>query len=483
MKHNIYKIAFAGLLGGLLLSSCNDFLDVRPKSEKVQNDLFSSSKGFEDAINGVYGSLQMSTLYGRDLLWGVNEVLAQNLQCTSTTMTAMSIYDYTNDYVKQELSSIWTSAYQTIGYANNVLEQLGDKSNGMTYYNLYKGEMLGVRAMLHFDMLRLFAPTDTTKTGIPYSTSYSKTVNPFLTVGEDYRRIIADLKEAESLLSEDTELMAYPRNNSHYDKFANYRETHCNLYAVQALLARVYWMKGDMAQAGEYAEKVISSGKFPLAEPTEVQDYLAGRLSPKETVFGVYSSTYLETCKNYLYTYQSYVSYNPYYDGSGSKHLLPYDALYNLDVEGTAQDYRRNHFVASGAYATFLKLVDYYLLEENGSEPDTRVNDITGVTLIHSSELYLIAAEAFLQTDYAKAVSYFDAERTSRGLPKLTAEQKLTQDMIYNEYHKELYGEGQFWYNMKRLNKPIVSNAQSKTIPASDNIYVLPIPDEEYQYR
>lgn len=157
--------------------------------------------------------------------------------------------------------------------------------------------------------------------------------------------------------------------------------------------------------------------------------------------------------------------------------------LYNLNVEGTAQDYRRNHFVASGAYATFLKLVDYYLLEENGSEPDTRVNDITGVTLIHSSELYLIAAEAFLQTDYAKAVSYFDAERTSRGLPKLTAEQKLTQDMIYNEYHKELYGEGQFWYNMKRLNKPIVSNAQSKTIPASDNIYVLPIPDEEYQYR
>ena len=82
-----------------------------------------------------------------------------------------------------------------------------------------------------------------------------------------------------------------------------------------------------------------------------------------------------------------------------------------------------------------------------------------------------------------KARAYFDAERTSRGLPALTADQTLTQDMIYNEYHKELYGEGQFWYNMKRLNKPIVSNAQTKTLPASDNIYVLPIPEEEYQYR
>lgn len=36
---------------------------------------------------------------------------------------------------------------------------------------------------------------------------------------------------------------------------------------------------------------------------------------------------------------------------------------------------------------------------------------------------------------------------------------------------------------MKRLNKDIQSNARSLTLPASDNIYVLPIPDDEYQYR
>ncbi len=481
--NKIFKLTLIGAAGVMLLASCNDFLDVRPKSEKVENDQFSDASGFEDAINGVYGSLQQTSLYGKDLLWGVNEVLAQDLQCTSTTMSAMASYDYTNDYVKQELSNIWTQAYQTIGYANNVLENLADKGSGLKYYNLYRGEMLGVRAMLHFDMLRLFAPTDTTKTGIPYATSYSKTVNPFLTVGEDYRRIIADLREAETLLSQDATLMAYPRSNSQYDKFTNYRETHCNLYAVQALLARVYWMKGDMANAGAYAEKVISSGNFPLVEPTEVQDYLAGRLSPKETIFGVYSASYLETCQNYLYTYQSYQSYNPYYDGSGSAHLLPYTTLYTLDVEATAQDYRLTHFVQSGAYATFLKLVDYYELETNGAQPDGRDSYIPGVTLIHSSELYLIAAEAFLNTNMEKARGYFDQERMSRGLPALTAEQTLTADMIYNEYHKELFGEGQVWYNMKRLNKDIQSNARSLTLPASDNIYVLPIPDDEYQYR
>lgn len=77
--NKIFKLTLIGAAGVMLLASCNDFLDVRPKSEKVENDQFSDASGFEDAINGVYGSLQQTSLYGKDLLWGVNEVLAQDL--------------------------------------------------------------------------------------------------------------------------------------------------------------------------------------------------------------------------------------------------------------------------------------------------------------------------------------------------------------------------------------------------------------------
>jgi hypothetical protein len=96
--------------------------------------------------------------------------------------------------------------------------------------------------------------------------------------------------------------------------------------------------------------------------------------------------------------------------------------------------------------------------------------------------MYLIAAEAYLNSDYDKALKYFNAEITSRGLTSLR-DDSLTEDIIYNEYHKELFGEGQTWYNMKRLNKDIVSNYESRTIPANDDIYVLPIPQDEYDYR
>lgn len=46
-----------------------------------------------------------------------------------------------------------------------------------------------------------------------------------------------------------------------------------------------------------------------------------------------------------------------------------------------------------------------------------------------------------------------------------------------------MFGEGQVWYNMKRLNKDIISNLDSKIIPASEDVYVIPIPQDEFNYR
>lgn len=465
----------------LVLSACNDFLDVKPKSEKLENELFENAAGFEDAISGVYASLQGQRLYGRDLLFAVPDVLSQDLECYSTSMQALARYDYSGvDALRQQLDAIWTQAYQVNGYANNILNNLEDH-RGLPLYNDYRGEMLAVRALLHFDLLRLFAPTDETATGIPYVTTYSKDISPFLTVADDYQHILADLTEAEKLLADDATTVTYPRNDDHSTAFLNYRQTHFNLYAVQALLARVYWYRGDMANAAAYAEKVIQSGKFPLADPTEVEDFLAGTLSPKETLFGVYSSSYLETARDYLYNYLMYQSFNPYFDATGSKHLLPYDALYDLDVEAGTQDYRRSWFTESGAIAKCLKLVDHYALEDQ--VPASRSQLISGVTLLRSGELYLIAADALLDTNPAQARTYYNALTAHRGLPALRSDETLTHDRIFNEYHKEMYGEGQVWFNMKRRNMDIQSNAESRTIPASNAIYVIPIPADENAYR
>ena len=138
--------------------------------------------------------------------------------------------------------------------------------------------------------------------------------------------------------------MAYPRDNGQYERFCRWRESHINYYAVQALLARVYWYMGNNAKAAEYAEKVINSNLFPLVDVTEVQNRIAGVLSPKETIFGLYSQQYLEWSSTYLYTWQSYVSYIAYDNSGGTNYLMPWSALYALDLAGTEQDFRKNHF-------------------------------------------------------------------------------------------------------------------------------------------
>ncbi len=475
------------LLGAASLTSCDSFLDVRPKSEKVEDDLFQNADGFESAIYGVYGSLQSGSLYGMDLLWGLTDIMAQDFYQNSESngSTDLALYKYDdNDYLRSRFASVWTTAYSSIGYANNVLKNLDGRSKDeLPLYNLYKGEMLAVRAYLHFDLLRLFCSTSTEQTGIPYVTSYSMQINEFKKVGEVYDLIIKDLQEAEQLLSEEKDDIVYPHNNSRYFKFQNYRETHCNYYAVLGILAKVYWMKGDMTNAAKYAQQVIDSQKFPLVETAEVKDLYAGKLSTKETIWGLYSNTYNQTAQSYLYNYQSYHSYDPYTDDSGTSYLMPYDKVYTQDVSTVAQDFRLQWFKKGTGYVRCLKTVDYYTLDGNGVTGTDWTTRIDGVNMLHVSELYLIAAEALLETNYTKAVEYFNAETSSRGLPVLLSDVTLTKDMIFNEYHKKMYGEGQVWYNMKRLNKNITSNRELREIPASESIYTIPIPQDEYDYR
>lgn len=482
MKNLLYIIGLGVILLGM--NSCDDFLDVRPKTEKVENEQFKDAQGFEDAIYGVYGELQDTCSYGRFMYWGFTEVLASHLGCyedEAQFAQPLSEYDFGANNVKTVIANMWAEAYKNIGYINNILEHLEDRKD-MTLYNYYKGEMLGLRAFLHFDLLRMFAPIDETKEGIPYVETYSYSVKPFYTVGEVYDKILADLTEAERLLAEEENGMNYPRTDNNLRTFLNYRNTHFNLYAVWATKARVYWMRGDMENAAIYAKKVIDSEKFPLATPQEMGEYLAGKLSEKETIFGVYSNSYLETTRELIYNRTSFVSYGPYLESSGGKYQLSYDAIYAADNDNSSADFRMQQLETTSSL--WRKIIDYYTLSGGTEAPTGWDERYSGFTLIHVSEMYLIAAEALLETNYGEAVNYFDLELASRGLRGFAAQGKtLTKENIFNEYRKELFGEGQVWYNMKRLKKDIPCNALNRTLPASDTYYVIPIPDDEYEYR
>jgi hypothetical protein len=101
------------------------------------------------------------------------------------------------------------------------------------------------------------------------------------------------------------------------------------------------------------------------------------------------------------------------------------------------------------------------------------------VPLIRLPEMYYIAAEC---SDPATATDYLNTVREQRGLADLPGglDAAAVQNEILKEYQKEFYAEGQMFYYYKRMN---LTQIRFSGIPGSDNVYIMPLPDGELQYR
>src|ERR1700754_1205362 len=78
------------------------------------------------------------------------------------------------------MDDIWQSSYRTLANCNNIIQQVLAKDSSFfaesaNEKNMILGEMYGVRAMIHFDLLRIFCPAPVTGfagAAIPYVTKY-----------------------------------------------------------------------------------------------------------------------------------------------------------------------------------------------------------------------------------------------------------------------------------------------------------------------
>ena len=454
------------------LSACDDFLDITPDGQVKRDEMLLTTEGIEDALYGAYAQMRLPELYGMALsVYGI-EVLAQNMDCRGSNIAEnMGTYNWEYSDVRDWAESLWTAMYKNISNVNSVLA--ADLVAGATEfpYTLYKGEALALRAFMHFDLLRLFAPQytlDTAAGGIPYQTEFSLHTPDFESMTANYDHILADLLEAERLLADE---------GRHPDEtpFLLDRQIHLNLHAVRAELARVYLTRGDKARAAEYAAKVIEQSPYELKTKTEVLNDVAGILSRKECLFGIYYANFYSYVNTLLQQQQSFYSLDPRDD---------FLDTYNLEADGL--DYRQTAYftaVETGGdmHYRLSKFTDIYELNNMAANRPTDL--ILGINLIRMPEMYYILAECLLDDDPALARTYYDAVREHRGLEPLAADRDLTLDLINLERFKEYVGEGLTFFNNKRLNLPMVAADGSVTYPPSNGIYVVPIPDPEYANR
>ena len=459
---------------GIAATSCEGFLDITPDGQVKRDEMLATNEGVEDALYGVYAKLRNTTLYGQEMYFSSLEIMSQTLYCYGNTgVTALGQYDYNNTSVKNVFAMVWNDMYNNISNVNSVLN--APLVDGATAYpaNIYKGEALALRAMMHFDLMRLFAEQITVNPnakGIPYATEFSLKTPDFETLAENYNHVLADLQEAERLLADEGE---YENTTS----FMSDRMIHLNLHAVRALMARVYLTKGDKDKALEYAEKVIAQSGRQLKTKTEVINDVAGVLSKKECLFGVYFSGFYTQVSAKL---QQTISYSSL-DLRGDFMEMYEKGVSGLDFRTTA--YFTSVDMGGTAKYRLSKFTDIYDLQNNASARPADL--IQGINMIRLPEMYYIAAECLLDRDYQKALDYFNAVVTNRGLDALSGagEETLTQEVINTERYKEMIGEGQTFFNMKRQNLSIPSYDNSVTYRPEDGIYVVPTPDSEYENR
>lgn len=473
----------------LMFTSCKKFLDVIPESDISKDELFSSAEGFEEALNGVYSRATQGDIYGNELSFGLLDVLAQNYSISffdNMGYRQTALYNYTDAGFTGRRDAIWKGLYHAISSCNLILENLEVKKNILSTerYALIKGEALALRAYLHFDLLRMFAPSYASApsgTGIPYVTAFTNKVTQMSTVTEALEKLIADLESAKELLLPVDPILSseyvvgYPGDDEALEQassslFLHNRRHRMNYYAVCGSLARAYLYMNNYPEALKHARMVIDSEKFPW---TKTVDFITPDLTEKDRIL------YKELVFAWYIPNRQQDLINRFASGTAGLYIEENAGKALFEVAGVgAEDLRFKEWmrlaidISSSRYE-----VQKYLRDDQANR-----HPVVAPAL-RLSELYYIAAEASYDTNPQQALDYFNTVRFYRGIGtplSVGSRDEFIRELI-NEARKEFYAEGQIFYMYKRLNKNITGPGGT-SVPATNAIFVLPLPNDEIEF-
>lgn len=486
MKYNKLSIIIL-LIASIVTSSCNEWLDVSPKTQIKGDDNFSSEQGFKDALTGVYLLMTETSVYGQELTYGMLDAMAQyytGLAQASSYNFDMA-FDYSNASVEARTNAVWSRMYSIIANDNELIKQIDSASETMftgRNFHLIRGEAYGLRAFLHFDLARLWGKSykaDKNHKCIPYVTTVTPDVYPLNTVAEVMQKALDDLKIAEAELSIDPAIASNISTSADDTNYERNRTFKMNYYAVKMLQARIYLYMSEYAKAREAADAVINQSTFQWTPETEINTSESSRrncIFSQELLFCLYDTSLRSRYSN-LFT----GSINSLRMSENS-----YQAIYELYNPGFSGDYR---------YA-------YQNVELDGNHYCTKLQQPTSgnpefmfrIPLMRISEAYYIAAECALEQDgnIADALELINTVRRKRNLTddlQTSLSINDVRDELRKEYTKEFMCEGQLYYFFKRLNYeaiPVytaIENAVSVNYVTPNYTFLLPDDEVEYGSR
>ncbi|MFC3196936.1 RagB/SusD family nutrient uptake outer membrane protein [Parapedobacter deserti] len=465
----------------LVTMSCGD-LDRFPFGEIEQSQSFQSVRDARTHNNGLYAYLRgrVSGLYQYSTDIQADQLNASldfgNRNGNPHRWEGFLSDDYT-------IRDTWSGYYSAIANLNNQIEGFEQitpgNDNEVAELNRYKGDAYLARAFYYLNLTLRFAKaynpsTASSDLGVPLVLTYDISLQPARsTVAECYAQILQDIETAKGLLA-----------NVEGEQGA----TRFTSDAVLALEARVKLYMQDFSGARTAAQTVINSGTYPLLTTQEGLTDMWHRDLATEVIFQPHLAAPNELGNT---TGSVYLGYN-----AGQDKFIPdfIPSQWVIDAYDD-EDHRKSvYFENLDVLIQGTNYTDLYLVNKYPGNPELFTGAVTNYQhhpkVFRVAELYLIVAEAAVESDPAASLAALNTLRQARGLDALgNLSGQALMDAVKTERFKELAFEGFRLDDLKRWGEgftrrdpqdldPIQTgpNYQVLSKQAGDNKFVWGIP-------
>lgn len=502
----VSKYFFLAVAACLSLTACESMMDLQPegatKTDALKQDAYNKIPANAAAeINAIYA--QMIALYAGGTTghndFGVAScmmILESEGQDWIGPNTGYNWFAYSDFYARNYNDTVnllmWNTYYKTIAACNMVCASTDpETTNPDLMANL--GQARAVRAYCYSILAQLYQFTynaeNASKPCVPIVheslTAEQQAANPRASLQEVYDFIMADLNYAIPALG----------GWARADKGA------ADQAVAYGLRARVNMLLGNYADAAEDAKMAIQvSG----AQPYTLADVSKPTFCHAEHNSVIWANMIVESndvVQTGIINWPSHMSslYTDGYTGVGTYREISSDLYSKI----SPTDVRKGWWLNENLESPLLDHPAYAGWKGNGvpyanvkfGVPDDDTNNLVADadwTLMRYEEMLLIQAEGLARSNQeaaAKALleGWVKANRDANYTCKASDEAGLVEE-IWMQRRIELWGEGFAWFDLNRLEKPIIRTTSSNwpaawivDVDAHHDCRIWTLPDREIQ--
>lgn len=477
MKMLIKNFRIAGLLTLLAFvsQSCEDFLEEKPKDRIAVSNAYTTEQDALSAVNAVYAHLNSQSFdtFGgvyHSSFWVTIGLASDEMLNNHAGQSQLDqLSSFTHNPENATLYDVWKQHYKAITLANIAIARIPPIEMDETLKNRLLNEAKFLRALLYFDLVRMFG-------SIPLAVNEIESTTPLAAeVDEVYAQIIVDLKDAENLPVEQIDGRGRATKG-----------------AAKALLAKVYLTLKDYENAAAKTQEVIDLGVYELWDDFADIYKIANR-GLKEAIFSVGFGdaggkiTFWEVSQFHVRLLPAAlvnagVTTNTHgwqiptpdlaaaYEPDDERGPVTLFNSFNETVGGTSYNVPFDKYYFR-KYWDVTVPGEFQAKESNQDYPVLRYAD---VLLMHAEALNELGQSG-------EAHDYLNMVRNRAGLADLSGLGKAEfLDAVLNERRLEFAAEGHRWFDLVRTGKleTLVSEAKSGVTPESRH-YLFPIPQRE----